>query len=441
MNKGNLIALTAITSLLFASLAAADPKAPQLVLVATYDTGLGANGGEIISIRHTDGIAALTNVAGSVDVLDLSNPFQPQLLYRVVIGTAEGTPNSVAVHPQHDYFLVVIGKAGATGSVAAYRLSDGAFLASAPVGIQPDSIAIAPNGQHAVVANEAEGTGLGQNGGEGSLSIVDLTGFNGVAPGELLVTNVALPSAAAVLGFSLQRTDDIARLPVDNYPGTLEPESVAFSRNSRFAFVTLQENSGVVRVNMHTSELTFFGLDETSHDADLVVDGLYNPVNILTAYREPDGIALDQTGRFFVTADEGDTRNAAGSSGPRGGRTVSVFDADTGALLGDTGSQLDDAAAGAGIYPDGRSNRGSSEPEGLDLTHHGGMTMVAVGLERANAVALIDVSDPAAPAVIDITPVGTGPEGIKFFRRGRRLFVATANEVSGTVSILEVVFF
>ena len=40
----------------------------------------------------------------------------------------------------------------------------------------------------------------------------------------------------------------------------------------------------------------------------------------LTAYREPDGIALDVTGRFFVTADEGDTRNAAGASGPRGGR-------------------------------------------------------------------------------------------------------------------------
>lgn len=434
------LALAVTATFMVANLTNADPKAPpHLDLVATYDTGLGANGSEILSVRHTDGIAVLTNIAGSVDVLDLSDPFHPTLLRRVVIDTTNGTPNSVAVHPQHDYFLVVTGTAGTTGSVAAYRLSDGALLATASVGIQPDSIAIAPNGQYAVVANEAEGAGIGLNGGEGSLSVVNLTNFNSVAPGQLLVTQVALPSAAGVPGFSTGRTDDIARLLVDNSPGALEPESVAFTHNSRFAYVTLQENNGVARLNLHTSELTFLGLSQTTHDADLVVDGVYNPVaNALTAYREPDGIVLDRTGKFFVTADEGDTRNAAGASGPRGGRTVSVFDARTGVLLGDTGSQLDDAAATLGIYPDSRSNRGGSEPEGLDLTHHRGLTLVAVGLERANAVALLDVSNREAPVVVDLAPVGVAPEGIKFFRRGGQLFVAAANEVSGTVSILEV---
>ena len=440
------IALALVVSLPFATLAAADPKPlPRLVLRATYDTGLGANGSEIISIRHTDGIATLTNVAGSVDVLDLSDPLHPRLLRRVQTGTALGTPNSAAVHPQHDYFLVAIGRAGSTGLVAAYRLSDGAFLDSVAVGIQPDSIAIAPNGQHAVVANEAEGVpsagGVpGNNGGAGSLSILDLTGFNGVAPGELSVTNVALPSLAGVPGVSTGRTDDLARLPIDNTPGTLEPESVAFSENSRFAYVTLQENNAVVQLDVLTGLLTVFGLFQTTHLADLQPNGSYQPVETLTAFREPDGIALDQTGRFFVTADEGDTRNAAGVAGPRGGRTVSVFDAEAGVLLGDTGSQLDDAAAEAGIYPDDRSNRGATEPEVLDLTHYRGLTLVAVGLERANAVALIDLSEPTAPVVRDIESTGVGPEGVKFFRNGRRLFLAVANEVSGTLSILEVVF-
>lgn len=441
MERSSHIGFCLTASLLLASFAWADPEAaPRLTLRATYDTGLGIDGAEIISIRHTDGVAALTNVAGSVDVLDLSNPFQPRLLYRLEIDTAAGTPNSVAVHPHHDYFLVVIGTAGVTGVVAAYRLSDGAFLASAVVGIQPDSIAIAPNGQHAVIANEAEGVGLGQHGGPGSISIVNLTGFNGVRPTELPVETIALASQSGTLGFSAGRTDDLARLPVDNTPDTLEPESVAFSHDSRFAYVTLQENSGVVRVDVLTAQLTFMGLGETTHAADLTVNGLYQPVEILTAFREPDGIAVDRTGRFFVTADEGDTRNAAGSAGPRGGRTVSVFDADTGALLGDTGSQIDEAAAAANVYPDGRSNRGASEPEVLDLTHYRGRTLVAVGLERANAVALIDVTDPTNPVVIDIAPVGVGPEGIKFFRVSSRLFVAAANEVSGTVSLLEVVF-
>jgi len=429
-----------MASVIFAASPAASQPPPHLIRVATYDTGLGANGSEIVSVRHTDGVAALTNVAGSVDVIDLSDPVHPVLLRRVAVDTTTGTPNSAAVHPHHDFFLVVIGRPGATGTVAAYRLSDGAFLGSASVGIQPDSIAIAPNGQFAVIANEAEATDIGQNGGPGSLSVVDLTGFTGVEPNELPVTNIPLPSAAGVPGFSTQRTDDIARLPIDDQPGTLEPETVTFSTDSRFAYVTLQENNGVVRLDMNDLGLTYFGLGQTLHDADLVVDGLYNPVGFLTAFREPDGIALDVTGRFFVTADEGDTRNAAGASGPRGGRTVSVFDADTGVLLGDTGSQIDDAAAAAGVYPDSRSNRGSTEPEVLDLTHYRGLTLVAVGLERANAVALIDVSDPSAPAVIDVESVDVGPEGMQFFRRGKRLFVAAANEVSGTLSILEVVF-
>lgn len=119
-----------------------------------------------------------------------------------------------------------------------------------------------------MVANEAEATGLGQNGGDGSLSVVDLSGFNGIAPSGLSVTHVALPALVSVPGLSLQRTDDIARLPIDNLPGTLEPELVAFTTDSRFAYVTLQENNGVARLDLRTLALSFLGLGQTSHDAD-----------------------------------------------------------------------------------------------------------------------------------------------------------------------------
>ena len=435
------LGLVALAVACIAIPASAQKKAVlSLVPIATYDTGLGADGAEIISVRDKDGIVVLTNIDGSIDVLDLARPGQPVLLLRVPVDTTGGTPNSVAMHPHHDYFLTVVGRAGATGVVQAYRLSDGELLATATVGIQPDSIAIAPNGQYAVVANEAEGVAVGNDGGVGSLSVVDLSGFTGDAPGVLPVTPVPLPSLAGYAGFSAGRTDDLARLPIDNTPANLEPESVTFSHNSRYAYVTLQENNGVARLDMRSGELSFFGLGQTTHAADLSTTGGYLPADTLTAYREPDGIALDVTGRFFVTADEGDTRNAAGGSGPRGGRTLSVFDAQTGAYIADTGSQLDDAAAAAGIYPDARSNRGGSEPEVLDLTHFRGRTLVAIGLERANAVALIDVTNPAEPVVAALAPTGAGPEGIKFLRRGSDLYVVTANEVAGTVSVFEVAF-
>ncbi|MFM7684554.1 MAG: YncE family protein, partial [Actinomycetota bacterium] len=103
-------------------------------------------------------------------------------------------------------------------------------------------------------------------------------------------------------------------------PNTLEPESVTFDKKSRYAFVTLQENNGVVRLSLRTKAVTYFGLGTTSHLADLTVGGGYSPTQSYTSMREPDGLfVFGRNGRYVVTADEGDSRNAAGSSGPRGG--------------------------------------------------------------------------------------------------------------------------
>ena len=95
------LGVTVIVGTALVAIVAGDPKpSPHLVLRATYDTGLGAAGAEIISIRDTDAIAAVTNVDGSVDILDLSDPFAPQLPRRIAIDTPMGTPNSAAIHPQ-----------------------------------------------------------------------------------------------------------------------------------------------------------------------------------------------------------------------------------------------------------------------------------------------------------------------------------------------------
>jgi len=414
---------------------------PQLTPVGTYDTGLGANGAEIISVREKDNLGAITNVAGSVDLLDLSNPAQITRIVRVAVNPAYGTPNSVAIHPSQDYFLVTSGSAGSTGRLTAYSIPEGVELTSALVGTLPDSVGISHNGKYAVVANEAEGIeSPSSDGGEGSLSLVELESFHPKKPSALLVYSIPLPSANGIPGFSTNRTDDLARLPITNLPGTLEPESVAFSGNSKYAYITLQENNGIAVLDLKTREVEYFGAGQTTHDADLSTSGGYVPVaNALTAFREPDGIALFRAkdgAEYFVTADEGDTRNGTGGSGPRGGRTVSVFNAKTGAFVGDTGNQLDQAAADAGVYPDGRSNRGGSEPEVLDVADYNGRILVAVGLERAASVALVDVTDPTAPTVIDVAPTGNNPEGVKFYKVGGRLYVLTANEASGTVSAL-----
>lgn len=107
---------------------------------------------------------------------------------------------------------------------------------------------------------------------------------------------------------------------------------------------------------------------------------------------------------------------------------MSIFNAKTGALVGHTGRQIDDAAAAAGLYPDDRSNRGGSEPEVLDVAQYNGRDLVAVGLERARGVALIDVSEPSSPVVIDVKQSGNRPEGVKFLKVRGGLYVLVANE-------------
>lgn len=438
--------------LLAAPLAHADPG---LVLVGTYDTGLGGSGAEIIDIRMPQGFATVTNTGGdspgnsSIDVIKVNDVAAPKLIRRVLLQDTSRIVNSVAMHPSEDYFLVVQGGSspaatGTPGSISAYRITNGAFLCTTTVGIQPDSVAISPDGTTAIVANEAEGFARNDNGGPGTVSRLSLAGFKPQTPdcSQFASTTIALPSAAGTPGFTTSRTDDIARLPIDNSPGTLEPESVAFSPDSRYAFVTLQENNGVARIDLATNAVTYFGLGTVNHLADVSTTGGYQPVESYTQFREPDGIKVTPDGRYFVTANEGDTRDGAGGSGIRGGRTVSVFDATTGALLGDTGIELDDLANDNGVYPDGRSNRGGSEPEVLDLAEFGGRTWVAVSLERAGGIALIDVTTPTAPLVVAFGYTGStsaNPEGIRFFARGNALFVASANEGSGTVSIFRVV--
>ncbi len=419
--------------------------APQLSAIATYDTGLAGNGAEIISVRGADG--ALSNAGDtSFDLLDLSDILAPSLQQRVGPTAQLAGLNSLAIHPSKDLLLAVAGSAAPAanpiyGKVLAYRLTSGAFITEALVGIQPDSIAISPDGNYAVVANEAEAPGTFDNGGPGSISIVDLTGFDPDTPTTLNVITLSLPAQSGTPGFSVGRYDDIGRLLIDNTPDTLEPESVSFSEDSQYAFVSLQENNGVVRVAMNAPyTLTFFGLYSTTHYADLTNGGGYNPTQLLTAWREPDGVAvLDIAGdTYFITADEGDTRPSAGSAGVRGGRTVSVFRADDGSLVADTAGSLDDLAARWNRYPDTRSNRGGSEPEVVDAVLFDGRAIAAVGLERANAIVVIDVTQPATPTVLGLIPTGIGPEGVKLVARNNALYVLAANEVSGTLTIARV---
>jgi hypothetical protein len=238
-------------------------------------------------------------------------------------------------------------------------------------------------------------------------------------------------------------------IPIKTHsPALLEPEYIAISPDANKAYVTLQEDDAVAVVDlMNEQVISYYGLGTTKHKTDARYEGWVNFDQSMTGLREPDGITTVANGRYFVTADEGDTD--VDSSSPTdgqplsGGRSVSVFDAATGTLLGDTGNQLDELAFTNKVYPERRSSKKGSEPEMLVAFDLDGVPFVAVGMERAASVELISLADPFHPKVIALGKIAgeenKSPEGIAHFIVDGEHYLLTANEMNGTVECFKIV--
>ena len=130
-----------------------------------------------------------------------------------------------------------------------------------------------------------------------------------------------------------------------------------------------------------------------------------------------------------------------------GGRTLSIFDAASGQLLGDTGNQLDAMAHASALYPDGRSDNKGSEPETVVYLELAGKPYAVVTLERADALSLVNIANPHKPLVESIVALrepgdkakAYAPEGLAIYRSDKgKYYLLCANEKRGTLSVVMV---
>ena len=308
----------------------------------------------------------------------------------------------------------------------------------------------------------------------------------------------------------------------------LEPEYVAVSADSRTAYVGLQENNAVATLDLITMQFTSlrpigyqdhsqsgFSFDASDQAADVLLANW--PVR---GMRQPDAIASFELpaslggGRYLITANEGDAREYTGLTEavrlgeagyvldptvfPQaamlkrasalgrlnvtnrlgdtdgdgdfdeiyafGGRSFSILNATTGALVHDSGDLLErltstDAAFGSIFNASNttgnpvRTNRSDDkgpEPEGTTIGMIRDTTYAFVSLERQGGVLILNVNDPANPRLVQYLnnrslTTGTGdqgPEGLLFVSAansptGSPLLIL-ANEVSSTVAVYQI---
>ncbi|RSK34469.1 choice-of-anchor I family protein [Hymenobacter metallilatus] len=504
---------------------AAPTQARNLTLnrLTSYQNGAaGTNSAEIVAHDpSTQRLYVANSIGGKLDILSLGAAGSLTAVASVDIRPYGGI-NSVAVRGGVVACAIENTDPQLNGSVVLFD-QNGAFLKQVTVGAMPDMITFSPNGQLILTANEGEPKSDYSADPEGSVSVIDFSG--GVAGlTQASVTTVSFTGfngqAAALRQQGIRIFGGTAAAP-STVAQDLEPEYVAVSADSRLAYITLQENNAIATLDLTTRQVTAlrpvgfqdhslagFALDASDQTPDVLLANW--PIK---GMRLPDALATFEVAgqRYLLTANEGDAReysalteavrlgdaaypldatrfpqaallknaqalgrlNVTNKLGDTdgdgdfdeiyafGGRSFSIFNATTGALVHDSGDLLErltstDATYGAIFNASNttgnpsRKNRSDDkgpEPEGVTTGLIRDTTYAFVSLERIGGVAVFNLNDPAQPKLVQYVnnrslSSGTGdqgPEGIVFISgsnspTGQPLLLL-ANEVSSTVSV------
>lgn len=295
--------------------------------VSTYATGVFDESAARITAFDPDSerLFIVNDDTVALDVLDISNPSTPELLFDIDLGQFGNFGGVNGVAYSNGIFAVAVEDDTITnpGEVLFFD-SDGKRITqlTVKVGALPDLLTFTPDGSKLLVANEAEPEGYleGDIDPEGSVSIIDLSdGVENLTEDDITV--------AGFQAFN-DRVDELREEGVRIFgPGStvaqdLEPEAIAISEDGTTAWVTLQENNAIGILDIEAGEFTDIvalgfkdyslpgnGIDGSDRDDAINIEnypvfGMYLP----------DEIAAYTVGgkTYLVTANEGDSRDYDG---------------------------------------------------------------------------------------------------------------------------------
>ncbi|MCH7384988.1 choice-of-anchor I family protein [Acinetobacter dispersus] len=293
------------------------PETIKLSLLGRYETNVFAkSAAEIPAYDVASKRLFVVNAQkGLVDVLDASKPEKPvhiaELSARTYLANSE--VNSVAVKNGIVAIAVQAQKKTDTGIVVFFNAKDLSFISKVAVGSLPDMLTFSPDGKTVLVANEGEPNDDYSVDPEGSVSIID-------------ISNIQQPKASVAdfKAWNSQKADLIAKGvrifgPNASVAQDLEPEYITIAADSKTAWVTLQENNAIARIDIAQQKVTdIYPLGYKDHGQignELDVSDKDKKIDIktwagLVGMYQPDSIANYQANgqTYLVTANEGDSR-------------------------------------------------------------------------------------------------------------------------------------
>lgn len=424
-----------------------------------------------------------------IDVIDLSDPANSKVIKSISMLPYGGYVNSVAVHDGKLAAAIESIKKQDLGKIVVFNTSTYAEIKTITVGALPDMVTYSLDGKYILSANEGEPSADYLNDPEGSVSIISTTDYS-----VKTINFSAFESQLTALtakGFRIFG-------PGKNFVKDIEPEYITVSNDSKTAYVTLQENNAIAEIDIVlgiVKKIIPLGFKDYSQsqnaidvsDKDNKIE--FAPVNKLYGMYMPDALAyVNYNGNTYLfTANEGDSReytaftemkrvsaialdatnfptaavlktdpilgrlNITTTLGDTdadgdfdalyslGARSFSVWDANTGSQVFDSKNELDIKAKELAIYDDTRSDDKSVEPESVTIGRVGNKSIAIVGLERADAFAIYDVTVPTSPVFIKMYKTGDAPEGLLFIPASKspisQSLIVVSSENDGVIKI------
>ena len=309
------------------------PNGSELKFVGRYTTGAGLGGAEISAVDSESKRLFITNGAkNTIDIVDISNLKKPKLI-KAVSFTSSGATGIQSVAAKNGVVLVAATMASKTAPGRIFVMDINGKLRSGladgiAVGALPDSVTISPDGKYAIVANEGEPTNYCLTNGAlpettdplGSVSLINLSSKK---PTAKTIDFKSFSDRKNAITYAGGRIFG----PNASVAQDLEPEYISVSPDSKYAFVTLQENNAIAVVDIASRSVTSIkalgfkdhslpgmGMDVSDEDSGTNTNSgsaliKIGPVPVKGMYL-PDAIASytanGQT--WLITANEGDAR-------------------------------------------------------------------------------------------------------------------------------------